>query len=244
MNHYLVALKCLIIAGILLINNVCLADAGPSCSYERTYCDTIHPTGFTRNDCLDYCKTSSVCSYNSIQSNPEQRFGGFWSEPFLNDPEFKIYNYKVVNQKGDKKFPFGVNVLDYCKTYCTEQEALCDDDECRANFVIQSVDCTQVEDETQRAECESTCHDNILTSECGKTCLAAGISEPDVVKRGCEYLCQSFTNCYVDDECRALPKKQDTHWSLLAILFALLAITTTGLITFLNRKNDSNQSIK
>lgn len=231
MHKYLIVLlNIAAFVAVFSIGSASYADLGPQCT--ATNCDHIYPTGLPPESCREYCNSSTVCTF----AGNDMPMGGFWGESFLNDPELKIYNYKVLNMVGDEKFPNGVNALEYCTVYCNEKLDECTTDECRVAFQPAVIDCSKVRKE-DRAECESSCTGNILTSACGRDCLTKGVSETGVVKRGCEYLCMPMNDCYDEDNCATLPLNKTNHWSLLAVLMTLLALGTAGLIAFFNRKS-------
>ena len=234
--------KCIIFLSSLAIFcgfcSTCFADVA-TCG-PTFQCKSIYPTGFDPAECEAYCQYSDVCQYGSFNN---QLFGGFWAESFLDDPEFLVYNYKVIDGVGDQRYPVGATVLQYCTDYCNEEMKNCQDDACRAKFAPQDIDCSSISNEQDRMACENGCHNNILTSACGRSCLVQGIDDDDVVNRGCQYLCQSFYDCNSEESCTSLPLKQKKDWSILTLLIAVLTIVTTGLIFRMGRKSDKNSTL-
>ncbi len=207
--------------------NICYADLGPTCGSGGS---SAYPCSESAGiECYGYfCRVGKddFGKYNVLGGVGWDRRDTFFITNILN---FMIYDR-------------GQTVADYCKQYCRNMEAACDTDECHARFQPVNVECSLIEDEDQRRECEYRCNDTILSSSCGLDCILNGVSDDDAYN-GCEWASGVMIDeCYAaennDEDCATLPLKQTNHWSLLSILLTLLVVVTSGLIVVVNRKNE------
>lgn len=190
------------------------ADVGLHCTpYQgdnEPSCN-YNPYNLSENECRTYCENSDYCMLT--QDGQRNVFGGFWRD------------YGSYSRVAD------------CRDECNHQKDLCDptDQACLDKYIPQSIDCSLLTNETDQDYCKSNCIDNILTSECGRSCLKDGIESSSIGG------CQEDTSCSdlcVDHYCASIPMKYETKLSVFWILMILLAAMSSIILVVMHKKGN------
>ena len=191
------------------------ADSGFNCAptYDGDYATLCNnnPDNLSESECRNYCLNSDYCT--SSQIGQRTVFGGFWRD-----------------------YGWARKMID-CREACYSERNLCNstDQACLNKYVPQSIDCSLLTDEIDQEYCKSNCLDNILTSECGRSCLKNGIETASI--GGCmeDSPC---SNLCTDHYCASIPMEYETKWSVFGILMILLAAMSGIILVVMHKKGN------
>ena len=223
---------------VMLSGTSAFADAGFTCSpssYHENFYDLwsndfvclYNPLHLSMDECSDLCWNSDYCKIYEDESR--SIFGGFWR---ISDKWMKYESF----------WP------DLCATNCNRLKEQCapNDQDCLARFIPQNIDCSLLTDKEDYDYCNQNCVDNILTSECGSSCLKNGFNKDSgdtyyvdgckASNQFCSLLCEEGEDNY---HCASIPMNYDTKWSVFGILMAFLAAMSGLIIVVMHRDSKS-----